>query len=79
MPVFLLAQRNQTVEAAHPDQKVPARKSEVNDSLLRVGTAWREKDGSYLIQLAALPLSGQLLMRPPRPGETPQSTHQEKR
>jgi hypothetical protein len=79
MPVFLLAQRSQTVEAAHPDQKAPARKSGVEDSVLRVGTAWREKDGSYLIHLAALPLNGQLLMRPPRPGETPQSTHQEKR
>ena len=79
MPVFVLAERSQTVHATHPDHKLPLPEGAVRDSVLRVGTAWREKDGSYLIQLAALPLNGQLFMRPPRPGEAPQSTLPEKR
>ncbi len=79
MPVFILVERRQTVHAAHPDHKVPLPQGRAEDVLQRIGTAWREKDGSYLIQLTALPMHGDLLMRPPRSGECPTSTFKEER
>jgi hypothetical protein len=33
----------------------------------RIGTALRHADGSYRIQLTALPLNGMLILRPPGP------------
>lgn len=33
----------------------------------RIGTAWKNKDGSINITLDALPLNGQLVMRKPQP------------
>jgi hypothetical protein len=54
-------------------------KGDAEDLLQRAGTAWREADGSYLIELTALPVNGRLLMRPARPGESPDSATKERR
>jgi hypothetical protein len=72
MPVFIASQLRQTRYAIHPrDQgtiEPPTRMSPEGD-LPRVGTAIRQGDGTYVIHLWAVPLTGALLMRPPRPGE----------
>ena len=39
----------------------------------RVGTAFRNRDGSINVILDALPIAGKLNIREPRPRETPQS------
>ena len=79
MPVFVLVTRHDAVHAAHPDHKGALPKGDAEDLLQRAGTAWREADGSYLIELTALPLNGRLLMRPPRQGESPDSATRERR
>jgi hypothetical protein len=68
MPVFLVFPARRSHHAAHPDHKGAIPKStEVHgkDFLQRIGTAIIQDDGSYLVELAALPLSGRLLIRPP--------------
>jgi hypothetical protein len=35
----------------------------------KVGVAFENKDGSFTIQLAAVPISGRLNMRDPKPAE----------
>ena len=65
MPVFALIARRQTRHAAHPDFKGSLPPDESEDVLQRIGTAHIEGSG-YFIQLTALPLNGQLLVRPRR-------------
>ena len=77
MPVFALVGSNKVVHASHPDHKAPVPQAQTQHNMQRVGTAWLEEDGSYLIQLVALPVNGTLLMRPPRPDEHPDSTFKE--
>ena len=79
MPVFVLVERRHEVHAAHPSHRDALPRASASDVLQRVGTARREADGGYLIHLTALPVSGQLLMRPPRPDESPDSTIREER
>lgn len=79
MPVFVLVQRNQAMHAAHPDHKAALPEVHAEDSVQRIGTAWLEENGSYVIQLVALPVNGRLLMRPPSADEHPNSTFKEVR
>jgi len=79
MPVFVLVARHEALHAAHPDHKAALPKGDSEDLLQRVGTAWSAEDGSYLIELTALPLNGKLLMRPPRRGESSEPTQKERR
>ncbi|RAP78574.1 hypothetical protein [Paenibacillus montanisoli] len=65
------------VQAAHPDYKAPLPKAFADDVVQRVGTAWRQEDGSYIINLTAFPVSNQLLIRRPRPEESPDDTTKE--
>ena len=69
VPVFSPLGRGERVHAAHPDHKGPV--GEVaeaavtgEDVQVRVGSAYLEPDGSYLISLNALPVNGQLVFRP---------------
>ena len=59
MPVFAAAGRRGRFDELTPD----------DEDLQRIGTAWRNDDGSYLVSLTAVPLNGELLIRPPRLGE----------
>ncbi len=79
MPVFVLIERRRGAQAAHPDQKAPLPPAYAEDVVQRVGTARRDEDGAYIINLTALPVNGQLLMRPPRPDENPDATRREER
>jgi hypothetical protein len=79
MPVFVLIERRRGAQAAHPDHKAPLTPDYSEDVVQRVGTARREADGTYIINLVALPVNGQLLMRPPRPDENQDATRKEKR
>lgn len=69
MPVFVMIPARRTHYAAHPDHKGPTPKAtqiaDGADFLQRIGTAIQQEDGSYLIELAALPVSGRLLMKAP--------------
>ena len=79
MPVFVLIERRQDAHAAHPDHYASLPPAYAEDVVQRVGTARRDTDGSYIINLTALPVNGQLLMRPPRPDESPDATRREER
>jgi len=79
MPVFVLIERRRGAQAAHPDHKAPLPPACAEDVVQRVGTARRDADGSYIINLTALPVNGQLLMRRPRPGEHADATQKEAR
>ena len=79
MPVFVLIERRRGAQAAHPDHKAPLPPAYAEDVVQRAGTARRDADGTYIINLTALPVSGQLLMRPPRPDETPDATRKKER
>jgi hypothetical protein len=79
MPVFALVERRQNLQAAHPDHKGDLPVDAPVDVVQRIGTAWLEPDGAFLISLTSIPLNGQLLMRPPRGDESPDSTVQEAR
>jgi hypothetical protein len=79
MPVFVLIERRRGAQAAHPDHKAPLPPTCNEDVMQRIGTAHRDADGTYIIKLTVLPLSGQLLMRPPRPDESPNVTQKEQR
>jgi hypothetical protein len=75
MPVFVLVvAHGNTVQAAHPDHKEPLPTVQAEAGAHRIGTAWRAEDGSYLIDLIALPVNGRLLIRQPRDGENPHFT-----
>jgi len=72
MPVFTVIEARQSVQAAHPDSKhkiVIERETKSQEVEQRIGTAFVQLDGSYIVQLTALPVSGRLLIRPPRDGE----------
>jgi hypothetical protein len=82
MPVFaLIERRGSGMQAAHPDHKqpLPDNASRVEDVVHRIGTARRDADGSYVVTLTALPINGQLLLRPPRSGEYPEVTQKDRR
>lgn len=66
MPVFAVAERRRSKREAGAGG---------GDELHRVGTAWRNDDGSYLVSLTALPPGGELLIRPPRVGDALYPAH----
>ena len=80
MPVFVVWETFKSVYAAHPEHKGeigPARETRAQDYEQRIGTAYRQDDGSYVVQLTALPVSGRLLIRPPGHGEHQDPTFRE--
>jgi hypothetical protein len=64
IPVFGITPRGGVQRAAHPDYKGSISSESREETLNRVGSAVRRKDGSYLIQLTAFPVNGQLLLKP---------------
>jgi hypothetical protein len=77
VPVFAITSLGGVRRAAHPDCKAPLPSKGGEEILSRVGSAWRQQDGSYLIQLVAFPVNGQLLLRPSLEEEGQPSTYQE--
>jgi hypothetical protein len=72
MPVFTSAASfGDTRHAAHPDHKGPLPASRDDTGSLRIGTAWCTADGSYVIELVAVPVNGKLVMRKPHEDEHP--------
>jgi hypothetical protein len=72
MPVFVVVEARKAVHAAHPDHKGkvgPAKGAPSQDFEQRIGTAHRQEDGSYVVKLTAVPVTGRLIIRPPRQGE----------
>jgi hypothetical protein len=72
MPVFALHSAPRGQQAAHPDHRgdIPSRtEGSVDDVELRVGTAFAQDSGGFVIELYALPRDGRLLVRPPRDSE----------
>lgn len=67
MPVFAIVERARTRGGRRAGARRPP--STRDGELLRIGTAWREDDGSYLVSLATIPACGELLIRPPRHGD----------
>ena len=67
MPVFAIVERARTRGGRRAGARRPP--STDDAALERVGTAWREDDGSYLVSLAKIPVCGELLIRPPRHGD----------
>jgi hypothetical protein len=81
MPVFIASQVRETRHAVHPGNRgkvEPHAPVHTERDLPRVGTAFRQPDGAYLVHLWAVPLTGALLMRPPRRGEDPDPTTKER-
>jgi len=79
MPVFLIFPAKRHHYAAHPDHKGAIAKSteiEGTDFLQRIGTAVKQEDGSYIVELAALPVSGRLLIRQPTEREYRDPTYE---
>jgi hypothetical protein len=67
--VYAFLQRSGEVQAAHPSHDGPtgdpgAAAGSGEHLGIAVGTAHLEADGSYLINLNALPINGQLVFRP---------------
>lgn len=80
IPVFATIQHGGVRRAAHPDCKGTLPSEGEEEILSRVGSAWRQQDGSYLIQLVAFPVNGQLLLRPsPEKGGQPSAYEEEQR
>jgi hypothetical protein len=79
IPVFAIVRRGSVQRAAHPDYSEPLSSEGEEEILNRVGSAWRQQDGSYLIQLVAFPVNGQLLLRPLTEKEFHSATHQERK
>jgi hypothetical protein len=79
MPVFSIIAQRRAVHAAHPEHKKALPASHEEDEIVRIGTAYREDDGAYVVSLTALPLNGQLLIRPRRPGDKPTASRKERR
>ena len=80
MPVFVVVSAQVTMHAAdrHHKGRVPkGPQVEGADFQQRIGTALRQKDGSYSIQLTALPVDGKLVIRRPRAGEYMDPTRKE--
>jgi len=68
MPVFLVFRAERSHHAAHPDHPgaIPeATETLGEDFLQRIGTAIQQDDGSYLVELAAVPVSGTFIIKPP--------------
>ena len=72
VPVFSVVRARRSYAAFHPDSTVPAdRVAEQarvmgQDTEHPVGTAVQQQDGSFLIQLTALPLDGVIVVRLPQ-------------
>jgi hypothetical protein len=80
MPVFVVVPAAITMHAAHPKHrgKIPkGPQVDGSDFEQRIGTAMRQKDGSYSVQLTAMPMNGKLLIRPARRGDYCNPTRQE--
>ena len=72
MPVFVVTPTAVSLHAAHPHHrgKVPKGPQTIGaDFEQRIGTAVRQKDGGFALQLTAIPVNGKLWMRPARAGE----------
>ena len=72
MPVFVVTPAIVSLHAAHPRHrgKVPkGAQKEGADFEQRIGTAVRQKDGGFALQLTAVPVNGKLRIRPARAGE----------
>ena len=72
MPVFVVMPAAVTLHAAHPHHRGKRQKGlqiDGTDYLQRVGTAIRQRDGGFALNLTALPVHGKLVMRPARAGE----------
>ncbi len=71
MPVFLLTAEAKINVAAHPteitksDYIIPTQ-----NTLRRIGTAKEKEDGSWIIDLVSAIPGGQIVMRPPKDGES---------
>lgn len=74
--VFSIVQRTSAQQAVHPDYKGPLPSQRGEEVLATVGRAFRQQDGSYLIQLTAFPLNGQLLLRPSSDTRRQSATYQ---
>jgi hypothetical protein len=82
MPVFLVIPAKRSHHAAHPDHKaaIPQPTQILGaDFLQRIGTAVQQEDGSFLLELFALPISGRLLMKPPTDSDYRDPTEKEDR
>jgi hypothetical protein len=72
MPVFVVRRGQRSHHAVHPDEPAQVQKThgaQVDDYFVRIGSATRQTDGSFVIRLWALPVDGTLFMRAPQPGE----------
>jgi hypothetical protein len=68
MPVYCVVRAQRTVHAAHPSSKIPPQAREANEDFWqRVGTATANADGGFTLRLFAMPVGGELVMRPPSP------------
>ena len=68
--VFATVVKRQAMQVTHPDDKgSPSPLAVEEDVTQRIGTAYREPDGSYVVSLSLLPVNGELLIRPARSGE----------
>jgi hypothetical protein len=70
MPVFIITTSRTIYEPQDVRDSTPKQRI-YDEDLMRVGTAHRRDDGSYLVVLAALPTDGQLLLRAPRDEDAP--------
>jgi hypothetical protein len=74
MPVFVVVGRRRSAPGID-DESAPMHDEDTPDEVQRIGTAWRNDDGSYLVSLSALPVNGELLIRPPRLGDALYPAH----
>jgi hypothetical protein len=64
IPVFSISHLGGVQRAAHPDYKKPMPADDCDEIRTRVGSAWRRADGSYVIQLVAVPVNGLMVLEP---------------
>jgi hypothetical protein len=77
MPVFLVFSARRSHYASLPSEETVSKTNELSgkDFLQRIGTAVQQEDGSYLLDLAALPVNGKLLIKPPTEHDYRDPTH----
>ena len=74
--VFSISHPGGVQRAAHPDNKKALPADDGYDEIrTRVGSAWRRADGSYVIQLAAMPINGLMVLEPDAPATTGKGDH----
>lgn len=71
MPVFMVTADRTRLYKSHPDDKAAERAVEIDQDLVRIGTAQLREDGAYVISLTAMPLNGQLILREPTQHDRP--------